>query len=662
MGALMRTMGRAIVVPALLAALVAVLAAPRPARAGETGDLLALSIEALMQVKVVSASATARTLDDSAAAVYVLTADDIRRSGARDLPELLRQVPGLQVARISDHTWAVSARGFNGRFANLLLVLVDGRPVYDPLYGGVYWDAQSVPLWNVERIEVVRGPGGDLWGANAVNGVINVITRDAASTRGGYVAGGAGRDERAYAAAREGVSLGERGDLTLYAQGFDRSVRDWNESRGGFRWDRRLGAARLSVNGEGYDGRAEREAYFASLSPPALALTEDGERFDGAHLTATLRRGESRDGWWLQAYAARDRRDDGLHTAHIRTEALEVRRTRPMGRHGLTVGAGVREVADTFDGSLTVSFDPRHDRVYWYHVLAHDDIALTDALRLSLGAKVERTPYTGWEHQPSARALWRITPRHATWVAASRAVRVPTRGYADASIVQEVLPGSPPTVVKVVGDPDAETTGVRAFEAGYRGRPADTVSLDLATFYNRYDHVNTLENGTAFLETSPSVHTVVPLVLETNAHATAVGTEAVVTWQAARRLRLTATYAWLRLRARPDAGSDDVDNVRRNDGWSPQQQAGLLVRADPRPGVELDGALRAVDGLTALAVPGYVDMTARVAWEPVAGLSLSLTGEHLLRTHHREFAVLGATDVVAEDVPRTVFARVTWKP
>ncbi len=648
--------------PLCLLVLLAVLGAAGPATATDTGDLLGLSLEALMQVEVVSASATARPLDDTAAAVYVLTADDIRRSGARDLPELLRQVPGLQVARINDHTWAVSARGFNGPFANLLLVLVDGRPVYDPLYGGVYWDAQNVPLWNVERVEVVRGPGGTLWGANAVNGVINVITRDAASTRGSYVAGGAGRDERAYAAAREGVSLGERGDLTLYAQGFDRNVRDWNESRGGFRWDRRLGAARLSVNGEVYDGGAERQSYFASLSPPELALNEDSERFDGAHLAATLRRGDEHDGWWFQAYAARDGRKDDLRRSHSRTEAVEMRRARRLGRHGLTVGAGLREVEDTYDGSFTVSFDPRHERVYWYHALLQDDIALTDDLRLSLGTKLEHTPYTGWEYQPSAQALWRMTPRHAAWVAASRAVRVPTRAFSDATIVQDVLPGSPPTVVRVVGDPDAETTGVRAFEAGYRGRPVDVLSLDLAAFYNRYDHVNTLENGTPFPETDPAAHTVVPLVLDTQARATAVGAEAVVAWQAARRLRLTVTYAWLRLRARPDAGSDDLSNVRVNDGSNPQQQAGLLVRADPAPGVELDGALRAVDGLPALGVPGYVDLTARVAWEPVPGLTVSLTGEHLAQTHHREFAVVGPTDVVGEDVPRTVFARVTWAP
>jgi len=645
-----------------LAALALAAGTAGTARAGQH-DLLELSLEDLMHVEVTSASPQAHALEDTAAAVYVLTAEDIRRSGARTLPELLRRVPGLQVAEINDHTWAVSARGFNDRFANLLLVLVDGRPVYNPLYGGVHWDAEAPPLWNVERIEVIRGPGGSLWGANAVNGVVNVITRDAASVQGAYVAGGAGRDERAYAAARQGVYLEDRGDLTLYVQAFDRRVRDWNESRGGFRWDRLLAGGHLSVDGEAYDGGAGREAYVASLSPPELARADDRERFGGGHLMATLWRGDDRDGWWLRAYATRDGREDILHRSRIRTESLELRHARRLGRHGVTVGGGLREVVDVFDGSLTTGFDPRRERALWYHALIQDDMDLTDAVRLSVGTKLERTPYGGWENQPSARALWRVAPHHTAWAAVSRAVRVPTRAYRDATLVQAVLPGTPPTLVTVTGDPDPRTTTMTALEAGYRARPAEGLTFDAAAFLNRYDDVTTLEPGTPYLATDPAPdHLVAPLVLESLAHATARGAEAVLAWQATDRVRLTATYAWLRLGARPDAASADLDNVKRHDGASPSQQVGLALHADPAPAVELDGALRAVDGLPALGVPGYADLSARVAWKPVAGLTVSVAGEHLLRTRHREFGIPGVSDVVAAPVPRTVFARLTWTP
>jgi iron complex outermembrane receptor protein len=616
-----------------------------------------------MRVEVVSASANPRPLEDVPAAVYVLTAGDIRRSGARTLPELLRRVPGMEVARIDDHTWAVTARAFNSRFANLLLVLVDGRPVYTPTFGGVYWDAQNVPLWNVERVEVIRGPGGALWGANAVNGVINVITRDAASVRGTYTAAGRGDDERAYVAARQGVALGDRGDLSLYAQAFDRQVNDWNESRGGFRWDRHLSGALLSVQGEGYGGGAGRTAYFASLTPPSFTLQEDGEQFRGGHLMVSLRRGDDADGWQARVYTTREERRNGVHGERVRTDALELRRARRLGPHGLTVGGGVHRVVDTEDGSLTQGLDPPHEDVFWYDVLIQDDIVLTDAARLTLGTQVEWNPYTGREHLPSARALWRLAPRHAVWAAASRAVRVPTRSFGDALLVTDVIPGTPPTLVEVVGDPDAEATSLTALEAGYRGRPAGRLSLDLAVFLNRYDGVNTLESGTPFVEADPApTHLVSPLVLETYAHGKTRGVEAAVNWQAAERLRVTLTYTWLRVRIEPDPTSADLGDARGHDGSAPQQQLGLGLRADPARGVALDLFAKVVDQLPSRGIPAYVDLTARAAWRPRAGLTLSVTGEHLLTDRHREFDTGGATDIVASDVPRIVFARVTWAP
>jgi iron complex outermembrane receptor protein len=623
---------------------------------------MGLSLEDLMRVDVVSASASTSTLEDTAAAVTVLTAEDIRRSGARTLPELLRQVPGMEVARMNGHTWAVSARGFNNRFANLLLVLVDGRPIYTPTFGGVFWDAQNLPLWIVERVEVVRGPGGSLWGANAVNGVVNVITKDAAASQGSWESVGAGDNERIFVAARRGVALGRQGHLTLHAQAFDRETDRWSDSRGGFRWDRPLEGGRLSVQGSAYGGQAERVAYFASLSPVELVARDDLERFHGGHLMVTLETGGVDSGWWIEAFTTREGRDDGLTTQRVRTDDVEARHHHRLGRHHLTVGGGVRRVVDTLDGSFTLTLDPPHEHAHWYNALVQDDIDITDAVRLSLGTKVEWNEYTGREYLPSARALWRVAPGHNLWISGSRAVRVPTRSYGDASFVTAVVDGTPPTVTRVVGDPDFETASLKALEAGYRGRPTARLSVDLAAFVNRYDGLDSLEADTPYMETDPSAHLVVPLVLETYASGTARGAEGAVVWQAAERLRLTFTYTWLSLSIRPDATSDDLDNAQKREGNSPQQQAGLAVRATPRRGLELDVAAKVVDQLRNLGVPAYVDLMARVGWKPVAGLTLSLTGEHLLRHDEREFATPGATDLVATSVPRAIYARVTWAP
>lgn len=633
-----------------------------PAARSDGVDLLSMSLEALMQVPVVSAAASAHTVADTPAAVHVITAEDIRRSGTRTLPDLLRQVAGMDVARISDTTWAVSARGFNARFANMLLVLVDGRSVYSPIFGGVYWDVQSVPLEDVERIEVILGPGGTLWGANAVNGVINVITRDAADTVGSHTEVGRGTDEAAFLAARQGAALPDGSHLRLYARAFDRSDSEWHETRGGFRWDGTRDDGRLTLQGETYAGGSRRMIWASSLTPPATTVRADTQDTGGGHLMLTWRAGSVDAGWQARAYADRADRQDGLGRVRRATADLELRHHRRFAAHTVTGGLGFRQVTDRTGGDFQIRFLPDHRRTRWSSLFLQDEATVAEAVRLTVGIKLEHNDFTGLEPQPSARLVWHPAPEHALWAAVSRAVRVPSRGHHDARYNQQVIDGTPPLVVAVVGNPDAPATDLVALEAGYRGRPEPTLSVDLAAFVNRYRHVNTLETGTPFLETDPAPdHLLQPLVIDGRAHGLTWGGEATATWQASPRTRLTASYAWLRQSLRADAGGNDTFH-QSIEGGSPRHQARLAVRASPAPDVDLDAALRAVGRLRNPVVPGYAALDLRVARRLGAGLSLSVTGENLLTPRHWEFADSGPADVIAEEVPRTVFARVTWAP
>jgi len=639
--------------------LIGLCAGPVPAR-GAGVDLLAMSIEALMQVPVISASARPVAVADAPAAVHVITAEDIRRSGARTLPDLLRQVAGMDVARVGDTTWAVSARGFNGRFANMLLVLVDGRSVYSTIFGGVYWDVQNVPLEDVERIEVIHGPGGTLWGANAANGVINVITRDAANTVGSHTEVGTGTDETAFVAARQGAALPDGSHLRLYARSFDRSDSEWHETRGGFRWDGTRGESRLSLQGETYGGGSRRMIWATSLTPPATTVRTETQDTGGGHLMLTWNTGGADAGWQVRTYADRADRDDGLGTARVATADLEVRHHRRFGAHTVTGGLGLRQVTDRIAGGFQIRFTPDHRRARWSSLFVQDEAAVAETVRVTVGIKLEHNDFTGLEPQPSARLMWHLRPEHALWAAVSRAVRVPSRGHHDSRYNQLVTDGTPPLVVAVVGNPDGPATDLVSLEAGYRGRPAPTLSVDLAAFVNRYRHVNTLDAGTPFLETDPAPdHLVQPLVIDGRAHGLTWGGEATASWQVSLHTRLTASYAWLRISLRADANDTFHQAI---EGSSPRQQARLAVRANPTPDVDLDAALRAVSRLHDPAVPGYAALDLRLARRLGAGFTLSVTGENLLMPKHWEFADSGPSDVIAEEVPRTVFARVTWEP
>ncbi len=650
---------------------VAALRLPEAARAAETADLMGLSIEELMAVEVTSVAKAPQRIDRAPAAVYVITREDIRRSGATTIAEVLRQVPGMQVARVDGTTWAISARGFAERFAGKLLVLIDGRTVYSTQFAGVYWDLQDLVLSDIERIEVIRGPGGALWGANAVNGVVNIITRNAADTVGTHVEVGAGSREEGLAEVRQGAEVGDHSYLRVYGKAFDRDSFEpalgveahdaWDMVRWGFRWDH-TGADALSVQGGVYGGEADQTAGVSYLNPPGTPLVQETAELNGQHLLADWRARRGAGTWRVKAYVDHTYRADSSNTEGGLTQDLEVQHDfAPSGRHRLTWGGGARRLSSRVGGTFYLSLTPPAQRLWQWDGFAQDRVALRDHMELTLGAKVERMTTGDVAFQPNGRLLWRPAPRHTLWGAVSRAVEVPSRTRVTGRINPTVIPGSPPTVIALLGNPNTHIAHVLVYEAGYRGRPIQRLSLDVAGFYNVYDHLGTREPETPFTETTPAPsHTVVPLRFDNRMDGESYGAELAATWQATGRLRMTATYSWLKLALHLKPGSLDTTSEALLEGGSPQQQARLAARLDLPRHVAMDASAAFTDELPGRGVAAYTQVDARVAWTPVSGLTLSLAGENLTDPSHREFGN-DTPDPSVTEVPRVVFARVTWE-
>ncbi|NDY41838.1 TonB-dependent receptor, partial [Dissulfurirhabdus thermomarina] len=469
------------------------------------GDLTAISLEDLLHAEVISAARSPRPLPDTPAAVFVLTRDDILRSGAETLPEALRAVPGLQVARIDANKWAVSARGFNGRFANKLLVLVDGRTVYTPLFSGVYWEVQDIPLDDIDRVEVVRGPGAALWGGNAVNGVINIITRRASETPGTRIALRSGT-ETSGLDMRQGGALGPTAEWRLSArysdtgEGVNRqgdpAFDGWTILQLGGRLDwHPARAGEVTLQGDVYGGEAG-QTYRVAVPPPAfIRLQDDQVSLSGGNILCRWRTGrEDGPGTVLQAYFDRIERHDLLTGERRHTLDIDFQHRSFAGaRHDVVWGLGYRYTRDRLDDSAVVSFDPDAEDDNLLSGFIQDRITLLpDRLFLVLGAKVERNDVTDFEFQPNARILWRPEPRAALWAAVSRAARTPSRAertvrYDSAWLPAGALgPGTPPALVALVGNPDYDSERLTAWEAGARYAPAPMLALDAAVFLNRY--------------------------------------------------------------------------------------------------------------------------------------------------------------------------------
>lgn len=600
-------------------------------------DLADLSIEELANIQVTSVSRRPERLQDAPAAVYVITAEDIRRSGAETLPEALRLAPNLHVARVNGYAYSISARGLNSAnpvLSNKLLVLVDGRSVYTPLFSGVFWDVQDVLLEDVERIEVISGPGGVQWGLNAVNGVINVTTRQAGATRGtmlsayGATDGGLGAAFRQGGASAGGIAWRAFGKFTRRG-GSEQAAGPRLDDRlrramAGVRADWERGADRYTVIGNVVQGRLDQPA------PGEIATPEGPDRFgrvrsDAANLSARWQR-QLGDGASVvvQAYVDHTVRDTPpLLTLRLSTADVQFQHTlATRGRHDLVWGAHYRHSRDRVGNSPYVAFLPARTTQRWGSLFLQDEITLRDAWRLTLGGRAEYNHYSGTEFLPSARLSWRLSPRHALWASAARTVRAPSRLDVDAWV-----PGRPPYILR--GGPQVRSEVARVLELGYRGQPAPAVSYSATLFHHDYDHLRTQESDPT------GSHLVFASLME----GAGSGVEAWGNWQAMPRWRLSAGWTALHQRLRLKPGSNDLAGLaaaRRDPAHTLQLRSSYNID-DAR---EVDVTLRRAGASAAPAVPSYTALDARLGWRLRPGLALSLYGENL-NGGHTEFGQSG---------------------
>lgn len=613
-------------------------------------ELKRMSLEELMDIEVTLVSRHAEKLSEAASAVQVITQEDIRRSGASTLPEALRLASNLQVAQVDGREWAISARGFNNTAANKLLVMIDGRTVYTPLYSGVFWDAQHVLLEDVDRIEVVSGPGGTLWGSNAVNGVINIVTKDAKSSQGGYFATGAGTYLHDFIQGRFGDRVGQNAFFRVYSQRIQRNStvlangRDAKNgsglAQGGFRMDwQRSDSDRLTVQGDLYDG-AYRQGAAGKTS-----LT--GQDVIGRWNHTFSPESELQ----AQAYFDRTWRKSTLapgfdFTSEVKTYDFDLHHRFPLGqRQNIIWGAGYRLMQDDIGNFAFLAFLPARKDLQRFNAFAQDEIALVPKrLKLILGSKLEHEDYSGWNVQPAGRAAWTPDDRQTVWGAVSRAVRTPSR--IDVEFYAPQPPVAPGTL-KFAGSPEFESENLIAYELGYRIQPLEAISLSLAAFYNRYDDMRSVELP------NPANLTV---EFRNGLEGDSRGAELSGRFQATHWWKVHAGYTYLEKDIWEKAGHKDFTNPRGE--WNdPAHQASLQSFMDLPAGFQLNVSAYYVDDLPLPAVHSRFTYDAGIVWL-YRNLEFSVHGRNLADDQDPEFL---PKDRVVQEVPRSVSGRLAWR-
>ncbi len=636
------------------------------------GDLTELSLEELMQIKITSVSKKAERLSEAAAAVYVLTGEEIRRSGATTIPDALRLVPGMQVAQLDANKWAVTTRDWPVRFANKLLVLIDGRTIYTPLFAGVFWEHHDLIFEDVARIEVIRGPGATLWGANAVDGVINIITKSAKDTQGGLVSLGGGTEEQRFGEVRYGGKAGERAWYRVWAKSFDRdgfvdadgndANDDWSVSRGGFRVDWELSDRdTLTIQGDYADGRAGETIMILIPTAPFMMPLEDTVTLADRNLLMRWQRVFDEDSdLALQVYYDRFEHDETMAGEKRDTGDVDFQhRFRPSERHDLVWGLRYRRTADETHGSYGMSWDPAERTDDLYSAFVQDEITLTpERLSLTVGTKLEHNDYTGFEVQPSARIAYTPSARRTLWAAVSRAVRVPDRST-DSLTYNALVDPSTNTFTRSLGNRDAEPEELLAFELGYRIQPADRVSFDAAGYYHDVDHLIVTTAGLPFVETdSGSPRTILPMLTLNGMDVSIYGVELAVNCNPTDHWRLRGGYA--RMEYDVDREVAGIVPDHELDKLFAPNTAFVHSSADLGSSVQFDVVVRYVDAIPAIDIDGYVEIDSRLAWKPTAYLELFLVGRNLLHDQHEEM-ISHYLPLASTEVERSAYAGVTWR-
>ena len=665
-----------------LAAISMFMAASQPCSAARA-NITALSLEELLAVEITSVSKKTEKASEAAAAVFVVSQEDIQRSGATSIPEILRMVPGLQVARIDANKWAITSRGFNAFSANKLLVLMDGRTVYNPLFSGVLWNAQDTVLEDIERIEVIRGPGASLWGANAVNGVINIITKHSTDTQGTLLTAGTGSEEKGFGTARHGAKINDHTTYRVYGKNFYRddlafadgtkADDDWYQWRGGFRVDSGAPESPYSftIQGDAYNGNADATTNIPATSPPYTTDISNPSNIRGGDLLTRLtKKGKDNSEMTLQAYYDLARSNDRLLGDERSTADLEFQhRFQATTKQELTWGLGYRYTRDSLENSATFSFAPASRTDLLLSAFVQDEITLVDdLLRLTLGSKFEHNDFTGYEVQPNGRLLYTPHKHHTFWGAVSQAVRTPSQAEHDIRISSAIAPSAAipflppgPGLAEIVinGNEDFKSEKLIAYEVGYRTQIHDALAFDLTAFLNDYSRLRTTPASANFITANNSGDPALFYQLNYEAGNTMEGNtygfELVADAKPLDWWRLQLAYTYLRLDLQETGqglfASEDAE------GESPRNQVSLRSMMNLRSDITLDTWLRYVDNLPTYGIDNYVALDARVAWQVNPTVELSLVGQNLLDNAQPEFGYLFINTIPSE-IERSVYAQV----
>ncbi len=642
------------------------------AREPEADFLSEYSLTDLMDVEISTASRMPLSLLDTPAAVGVVTAEDIRRSGATSIPDALRLAPGVTVSRIDLSRWAVSVRGFHGQFAKHLLVLIDGRSVYTPLFSGTTWELQDLMLEDVDRIEVIRGPGAALWGANAVNGVINIITRDSDATQGVLLTLGGGGTERAFGSARYGGSLNDNTTYRVYVKAFERdgfvdedgmdTQDQWTSVRGGFRIDGEPTAwDEWTLQGDVYNSESEIAARASPFAAnPGELLVSDNDNLGGnligrwSHVYAEGSRIQ------LQMYYDRIVRDLSPTFEERRdTVDTELQFHHALNpRHQVVMGGGYRYMHDDDVSGLFIQFDPEEKDTHIANVFIEDEYALVEnELFFTAGVKLEHHDYTEYELQPNIRMRYHPADRHTLWASVSRAVRTPSRiEYEGINVVNVEVQDGVPVLWTVFGSDDLDAEELIAYEAGYRALVHDEFTFDAALFYNDYDSLISAEPGPTFPDAG-GMSMIRSFRADNKLAGSSYGGEAAVMWYPLEDLRLKLSYGYVQMDLDQIDGGQDII-VINDENKTPRNQAQFWVSLDPCDDVTLDVVTRYVDSIPYLEVPSYITADVRLAWQATRRVEFAVVGQNLLEPQHPEFKGK-FLNILQPEIERSAYAYVS---
>ena len=652
-------------------------AAPIPSDADALSDtLIDLDLESLMAVEVYSASKKTQRLSEISSAVFVINQDMIRRSGLTEIPDILRLAPGVQVSRINGNSWSVSIRGGSGRYGDKLLVMIDGRSIYTLLFAGVYWEDQDLVLADIDRIEVVRGPGAAIWGANAVNGVINIITKAASETQGFHVNVSTGTTNTGLAGMRYGGIINDNAHYRVslkYRQQvkFDRLDGTENHDglqvgHGSFRTDwEPNGRDSFSLQGAMFDGTVEENMVEFSPVPPYVGQVREDDDSRGWNLVGSWSRQVSADNQIdLKLYYDDAHRDSFFYFSDLDTFDLALQQQFVVGsRHNVIYGFRYRYTGTEIEGrtNFFVNHGSRSD--YLYSFFLQDEIALLEKeLFLTLGSKFEYQSFTGFEVQPTARLLWNVNQTSSLWAAVSRAVRNPSIGEQEMSMEGGYIPveGNPDQLVGfwVLGNPDLDSETLIAYEAGFRSELTSAFSVDFSLFYNQYDDVRGYEllQPVPVLEPVPHLRTGMQMANNVSGHS--YGFELSADWKPVNSLRFRANYSNIRIETDDTPGIPDFLN-REFAGRVPTSLYNLSMDWSPWPDLDLGMYLYGSSSLSYETdpVPDYIRFDLRLAWRPVTGVELSLVGRNLFDSDHTEYP--SADALLNSDIPQSIYAGLT---